>query len=344
MSDDRLDLERLDRFVRRQGTPAELAELERWVNADPSRRALADAMRTVGSREPSAWNAQRALRKLERGRGEPPRRANAPGRHGTRIRQALREESRAVAVQRTLRVAGAAAVVAFAVYSYRHPPAPTIQPPPPPREVVTAPGQRATIDLPDGSRVILSSESHLRISTDTRGPRETWLEGEAFFAVRHDSTRPFLVHTPQGSAEDLGTEFVVNTYPEVKGMRLAVRQGRVRVRDQNLAAGDVALVLESGRVTVVHRQDLSALFAASEGTLVLKSVTLTDAIPRLERWFGVRIRVPNRALLTRRISGQFRTETATESLGIIAIALNCRAEWHQNQVTLVSDHGRGEEQ
>lgn len=43
-----IDWARLDRYVTRQGTPEELAELERWVNADPELRALAEAMRIVG--------------------------------------------------------------------------------------------------------------------------------------------------------------------------------------------------------------------------------------------------------------------------------------------------------
>ena len=364
-----MDLERLDRFVRREGTPAELAALERWVNADARRVALAEAMRTIGapSPRPSAqWDAQRALRRLGQSvaRG---RYAKAPGRHGERIRQVLGATPRGWSPQRVARASGVAAALVAAVGVYvLDRPGSVDTPSAPPREVVTAPGQRAVMELTDGTQVVLSAESHLRIPGDfggrTTSVREVWLEGEARFSVKHDSTRPFIVHTPHGSAEDLGTEFVVNTYPEVDGMRLAVREGRVAIRPGTsdsaggrpsslaraegtvvLEEGDVALLRLNGRLDVTHRADLSNYFAGTDGSLVLRGAPLRDAIPLVERWFGIRVHVRDRALLSRKVSGEFRRESATEALSLIAIALHSKAHWHQNQVTLVSDPRRGED-
>jgi ferric-dicitrate binding protein FerR (iron transport regulator) len=365
MTDDGLDLEAIDRFVRRDGTPEQLVELARWVHADPRRRAIADMMRTIGS-PGRVWDAHRALRRLER---KTSRCAEQTGGHGARIRQAFETRRRGRGRRALGRGAGIAAVLAIGVWSLLHDrPARTTRPALPPKEVVTAPGQRAVMTLRDGTRVVLSAESHLRVLGDfaapTAEPREIWLEGEAYFAVTHDSTRPFVVHTPQGSAEDLGTEFVINTYPETRGMRLAVREGRVAIRPALassgasvtgrsglgapaptvLGAGDVALVSDDGRLAVTQARDLGLLFAASDGSLVLRSVALRDALPRLERWFGIRVRVADRDLLSRRISGEFRSETATEAFDVIAIALASKVQWHQNEVTLMSDHGRGENQ
>ena len=96
-------------------------------------------------------------------------------------------------------------------------------------------GQQANLDLSDGTRVVLSPESHLRIPGDFAAPggrREVTLEGEAYFAVTHDSLRPFVVHKAHGSAEDLGTAFIVSAYPETEGTRLAVREGQVALRER----------------------------------------------------------------------------------------------------------------
>jgi len=54
--------------------------------------------------------------------------------------------------------------------------------------------------------------------------------------------------------------------------------------------------------------------------------------------------VSDRAMLSRRLSGTFRAESATEALGVVAIALDGRAEWKDNQVTLVAGHERGDDQ
>ena len=223
----------------------------------------------------------------------------------------------------------------------------------PARDIVTASGQRAIVDLVDGTHVTLSAESHLRIAAGfgTRNAgREVSLEGEALFVVRHDSAHPFVIHTANGSVEDLGTEFIVSTYPEVSGTRLAVREGKVVIRPRSpaspllasggvavLSPGDVGIMRDNGSVQVAHRQDLTDLFAASRGSLVIRAQAFEDAIPRLERWFGVRVRVANRALLSRSISVELRDGAATDAFGIIALALKARASWHQNQVTIESD-------
>jgi ferric-dicitrate binding protein FerR (iron transport regulator) len=357
MDDDRIDWERLDRFIRGVGQPAERAALERWVDADPIRRKLADAMRSVGSRNPeqlSRWDGPAALRRLEQ------QRASARGARAARP-GARSAPDRWRRLPRTLVTAGvaAAALVAGVFFRTRYETRARTVGAQPARDIVTAAGQRGLLHLSDGTRVVLSAESHLRISGDfgdVRKRRAVWLEGEAFFSVRHDSTRSFVVNTSLGSAEDLGTEFVVSTYPEVNGMRVAVREGRVAIHPNAaparkstqvepgisgetvaiLGKGDVALLSASGALDVSRAQNLASLFAGNDGSIVLDATPLRDAIPRLERWYGIRIHVREATLLSRRVSGMFRDEPATEALGVIAIALECKARWNRNEVTLVS--------
>jgi len=360
MDDDQIDWARLDRFVRGTGTPAERAELARWVNDDPKRRALADAMRTVGGPRPGRgprFDAVRALRRVQ-SQSTPPRR--------TRKLQLtpLPETRRSRFVRRSMLAAGVAVAVGSAgalsrIAANARPKAE------PPREIITAAGQRATLDLGDGTRVSLSPETRLRYAADighARAIRELWLDGEATFTVHHDTARAFVVHTPYGSAEDLGTEFVVSTYPEVSGMRLAVRKGRVAIRparDSGVGAqghsrgsdtlailepGDVARLSGAGALELTHGRDVEGLFAGARGALVFASTPLRDAIPQLERWYAIQVRVSDRAMMARRFSGTFRAESATEALGIIAIALGGKAEWRDNQVTLVAGHERGDDQ
>src|SRR5580704_361474 len=58
-----IDWDRLDRYVTGRGTDEELAALERWVNADPALKQLADSMRTVGrqgNESDSKWDERAA--------------------------------------------------------------------------------------------------------------------------------------------------------------------------------------------------------------------------------------------------------------------------------------------
>lgn len=361
MDDDQIDWHRLDRFVRAEGTPTERAELARWVDEDPKRRALADAMRTVGGPRPSRqprFDAARALRRVQ-AMSTPTRRTRKlqlTPPHEARRSRFVRRSMLAVGVAASVMAANALSRVATDARSKADSP---------PREIITAAGQRATLDLGDGTRVSLSPETRLRYAADlgnAGATRELWLDGEATFTVHHDTARAFVVHTPYGSAEDLGTEFVVSTYPEVSGMRLAVREGRVAirpVRDSGVGAegstrgsdtlailepGSVARLSGSGALELARGRDVEGLFAGSRGALVFTSMPLRDAIPQLERWYAIRVRVSDRTMMARRFSGTFRAESATEALGIIAIALGGTAEWRDNQVTLMAGHERGDDQ
>ncbi|HEY0610523.1 MAG TPA: FecR domain-containing protein [Chitinophaga sp.] len=78
----------------------------------------------------------------------------------------------------------------------------------------TAMGEMRTVELPDHSLVRLNVNSTLHYSKewDNDGPREVWLNGEAFFTVQHQrNNRSFIVHTTDVDIQVVGTEFNVNT-------------------------------------------------------------------------------------------------------------------------------------
>jgi anti-sigma factor RsiW len=71
MAGDHIEWEKLDRYVLGEGSADERAALERWVNDDPARRSLVEAMRTVGtgptaSRRQPEWNTARAFGRVQR--------------------------------------------------------------------------------------------------------------------------------------------------------------------------------------------------------------------------------------------------------------------------------------
>jgi ferric-dicitrate binding protein FerR (iron transport regulator) len=347
MANDGIDLEWLIRIRRGDGTADERAQFERWVNADSSRASLVDALGALDGTTPDQlrqWDTERGLARFKQLRSGGGKRRSTPrltlSRPGPRSRLLPWALSGVAAV--AVAVAVTAAPIQHDLRFGLHAP-----PTKGPREIITASGQRAVLDLSDGTHVVLSPESHLLVPANFEFPgsrRELSLEGEAFFSVRHDAARPFVVHTPQGIAEDLGTHFVISTYPEIQGTRLAVREGSVIVRTPRLVAaantvallgpGDIALLLAT-ELRVKRNQDVSGFFAGGDGALVLNE-SLGAAIPRLERWFGVRVHVTNKKLLMHQIAAELRNATAAEGFAVIATSLNASATWHQNQVTLAS--------
>ena len=123
----------------------------------------------------------------------------------------------------------------------------------------TAMGELKTIVLPDSSEVKLNVNSSLRYAEkwDASAPREVWINGEAFFTVRHKSNQQrFVVHTPDMDVQVTGTAFNVNTR---------------RVKTQ--------VVLNSGVVKLSlhqHRGDKPAPIVMKPGDMITYSATTNE--------------------------------------------------------------------
>src|SRR6266478_6130011 len=209
----------LARYVAGECTPAEARELEQWCAASLEHQARLDALRAIWTarRTPRSWDVEGIWARVRRTMRADARRAPAFGRHleGERGRRWLAAPLAAAAV--LLLLVGAT----LAILNSR-------RLPPPMREYATSRGQRGTLQLPDGSRLILAPESRLRIPADFgRGARELSLDGEALFTVVHDSTRPFRVRAKGAVAEDIGTRFDLRAYAEDSLVAVAVAEGVV---------------------------------------------------------------------------------------------------------------------
>lgn len=232
------------------------------------------------------------------------------------------------------------------------------------REVATSRGEQATLDLADGSRVILAADSKLRIPADYNGPsrngsrRELELEGKAFFEVVHDSARPFVVRTATAVTEDLGTEFVIDAYPETRATQVVVASGSValwrpgvttdramtRARETRsanepslvLAAGTLGRMDVAGTATLARNISVDDYLSWTKGILLFRSTPLDRAIVELNRWYDVDIRLATPALANRRLTAELRNEPFDVALVRLTMTLGVDAKRLGNVITLQS--------
>ena len=86
------------------------------------------------------------------------------------------------------------------------------------------------ITLEDGSRVTLKPKSEIQFAKKfPNQKREVYLSGEAFFNVKHDTHRPFLVYSNEVVTQVLGTSFTIKAYKNEKEITVAVKTGKVSV-------------------------------------------------------------------------------------------------------------------
>ncbi len=91
--------------------------------------------------------------------------------------------------------------------------------------------QTQAILLDDGSRMWANAGTTVRYPSSFDGEeRRVRLDGEAFFDVKTDANHPFVIETPSGTVQVLGTRFNVNDYADADRMQVQVESGKVKVQ------------------------------------------------------------------------------------------------------------------
>ena len=88
--------------------------------------------------------------------------------------------------------------------------------------------------LPDGTTIDLNPGSQIDFVEAFNAPmREVYLKGEAFFSVKRDVSRPFLVYSNEVVTKVLGTSFRIKAFDNERNVTVSVRTGRVSVYTQS---------------------------------------------------------------------------------------------------------------
>lgn len=136
--------------------------------------------------------------------------------------------------------------------------------------------------------------------------REVIIDGEAYFMVAHDDSRPFIVHTPQGDVRDYGTEFFVSTTQLSTTVSLVSGKVSVTPRggsERMIAPGQEASLTDRGLSVAVR--DMSVYKAWNTGTFLFHDQTLENILSVASRWYNVDVRFESPELRTIRFTGSF---------------------------------------
>lgn len=98
-------------------------------------------------------------------------------------------------------------------------------------ELVVPRGQMCEVELVDGTRVVLNSDSRLRFPVSFKDSlaRLVYLNGEAYFDVASDADHPFIVKSPHLEARVYGTKFNIKSYNRDALGRIMLEEGRLNV-------------------------------------------------------------------------------------------------------------------
>lgn len=208
--------------------------------------------------------------------------------------------------------------------------------------VSTQKGSRLKARLPDGTTVWLNAGSLLEYDNDFgKSDRKVSLTGEAFFDVSHNKEKPFIIHTAAFDLKVLGTTFNVRAYPEEKRTEASLITGMLEVSFANLPshklvlkpAEKISIANESNAIdsmqimaapvqhipsvsSVTYQPGDSSVIETSwvNNKLVFRNKPFEEVALELSRWYNVNFDIRDTALLSKRFTGTFETETIYEAL------------------------------
>lgn len=200
---------------------------------------------------------------------------------------------------------------------------------------------KSRILLPDSTEVWLHNNSSLTYSfNDKLDQREVKLTGEAFFHVKHDAVKPFLVDAGGVRVKVHGTQFNVNSYPTSGKVLVSLFQGSVSMKTDN---EDVLLKPGEEGIFDVKSKDISV----SEGDVEFAKIWTSDKIRfedknlrevcrYLSKWYGVKFNIDPEIPDNQSYTFTFRGQSLDEVVGIMARiqSFNCSIDEEKNIVTI----------
>jgi len=190
------------------------------------------------------------------------------------------------------------------------------------------PGKSSDVVLPDGTKVVLNSESSIAYNNDNhQHQRRVSLKGEAHFQVTKNPKRPFVVSTEFFDVEVLGTTFNVKTYESDDIHVVALQEGKVKLTTRDpknimsiyLKPNQKAIYNKmTGKLTIEDMDNYSET-AWMKGVLAFHSETLHSIKQALERKYNVRIQMNCPSIEYDSFTGFFDNETLAEVLDNLKI-------------------------
>jgi transmembrane sensor len=256
---------------------------------------------------------------------------------------------------RSAAVAGSLSILFLVIFFPRRMPtsSPSFSQPIPSEYVQTSKaGERKSFQLPDGSKVMLNAGSSLRIPAGfNRAGREISLEGEAFFDVARDGSKPFVIHTSRMDIKVLGTSFNVKAYPGDARMETSLLTGSVEVlvkdgRNEKFILHPSEKIIVPNSTKTFARPDPARAKAPFVGTTNYKIERLRfnnrdsslseiswtesrlafnedsfEAIAlQLERWYNVSIRFEDESVKQFRFTAIFDKKTIAQVLDALQLS------------------------
>ncbi|MDP4208333.1 MAG: DUF4974 domain-containing protein [Bacteroidota bacterium] len=185
------------------------------------------------------------------------------------------------------------------------------------QEVYVPKGEKLQVMFQDGSKVWLNSDSHLKYPVAFTGSlRQVNLDGEAYFVVKKNPRKPFIVHLANLDVKVTGTSFNVKAYNDENNITTTLDEGKVSLLLKHGTKPEYILKPSQQAIYSKGNGQVSIMSSVNgqnstwkENKIVFNDTPLPEVIKILERWYNVKFATPNPKLPLFKYTISFKNET-----------------------------------
>ena len=216
-------------------------------------------------------------------------------------------------------------------------------------------GQISKVFLPDGSLVWLNADSKLQYSSNYgENTRTVSLTGEAYFEIKHELSKPFLVKSGNVAITATGTSFNVNTFYNNSDIEIVLDEGELTIENlfsslipgmplkTTLVPGNKAIYsLRESLFNVDDVKDSYDYTCWKDGVLSFRHADFETVVNSLERWYGVEFTWDGEPESGWNYTGAFNNEYLESVLKALGLDGQFSYEINNNAVQLIFSDKQG---
>lgn len=208
------------------------------------------------------------------------------------------------------------------------------------QEYYSPAGTRSKIVLKDSTVVYLNSATTLLVDNNFGDSlRRVKLSGEAYFSVRKDKDRPFIVDAGEKlKIRVTGTTFTVNAYPDKKDIETVLLTGAVELvtgkRIVPLDPNQRAIFDNDKKIVISSVVKTEKYEEWKDGVLVFDNTSMGEIKAILEKWYNVKIEIKDKEIMNYTFSGKLNNCSLQQVLEYITISSQMRFTINKDKVDI----------
>lgn len=212
----------------------------------------------------------------------------------------------------------------------------------PPVQTLAVESERTTRQdtLPDGSTAFLNKKTELQYEYNPREKtRKVKLKGEAYFTVKHEVEKPFIIEADEILVRDIGTEFNLKAYPDKDTIEIVVTHGEVQFYTQqdpglNLKAGEKAIYSKRAKEFYRIEKPDTNILAYKTKVFSFNNTELQTVVTLLNDVYDSKISLASESLYTCRLTANFKEDNPEIIVEVIAETMGLELTKKDDQLIL----------